>query len=157
MSRIDPDDLNHNNWAQTRAERWHSILREAEQDALGQPSAPLASLAPNARTRDQLYLLAEYIIGLVDRAGYFDYFWNLCCLDALELQNEPARDCLGIAKVYDPKTRTTTRRWPLQLPRNITAEAAGREGVRPFVHRVTADLERRLNRPAEEGGTREQA
>jgi hypothetical protein len=133
------------------AERINSRLEEAQLAALGQPPVGVAAVAPWADTVEARATLAEYVLGVLHRAGLAEAFRALLVNDALESQNERLMQLVGAVRVAVERVgNPPTHEWrlPAGMPRVTPAEPVARELAARMVAKETARAEEQAERSA---------
>jgi hypothetical protein len=86
---------------QTLAERLQAKLLDADLAALGTTPVGVAAVAPHAETPAQRLALADYVLGVIARAGLAAQFRALAVLDALQGGEAPLAELLGARLVSE--------------------------------------------------------
>lgn len=134
---MSPSQLAAEQRLRTTAERVLARVADAEAAALGEPPAGVAAVAPEVRTIEERRVLAEYVLGVVQRAGLAGAFRALGVNDAVECRD--ARLCALVGAVLTAEPGQTSRRWqpPAGTPVVALPEPVARELARRLVARAT--------------------
>jgi hypothetical protein len=135
--------------AQTMAERINSRLEEAQLAALDQPPPGVAAVAPWADTAEARVVLAEYVLGILHRAGLAEAFRALLVNDAMESGHERLMQLVGAVRVEVERVgNPPTHEWhlPKGMPRVTPAEPVARELAARMVAKETARAESQAER-----------
>ena len=97
-----PAAINADRRAQALAERLHAKLIDAQSAALDLPPAGTAAVAPFATTPEARLALAEYVLGVIHRAGLATAFRALLVNDALETGDAALCRLAGAPLVREP-------------------------------------------------------
>jgi hypothetical protein len=149
MSHHDPHDPTHLNAAekaQQRKERLTAISNDGALALLDLPPQAVAMIAPVLRTLEERVILAEYVLGLLDRAGMLTPFLHLLINDVMETADEHRGKILGLLPIYEKDGRLTRpmRFQPVHGVAQVDAEATGRKAVEQLTLRLAAEQERRM-------------
>ena len=142
----DPDHLAKADAAQRRKERHEALIRDAELKALDLPPQPVATVAPALRTEAERIVLADYVLGLLDRAGLLSAFHQLVINDVMETADEHRGKVLGLVAIPEKDGRVVRpmRFYPVPGVQGVDAEGTGHKVAEQLTLRLAAEQERRM-------------
>lgn len=133
----------------TLAERLEARFRDAELEALGLPPSGVAAVAPNAESPEARRALADYVLGVIERAGLSAVFRSLLVNDAIASANPELCRLVGAVLVEQATNAgPPEKHWapPAGMPALAHTEAVARNVAGRLVAKETG---------RQEGGARE--